>query len=118
MEHAAVEEILFIPRQWCPHPNSTFCLRIQGRSMHPVLDDGYVVAVDSYCVDPSCLEERMVAARDPGGAITVKWLRKVGDDYMLMPQDTAPEYPPVRMTGESGWGLMGEVIWWIGRPPK
>jgi len=116
IDQAEVEETLAIPRLWCPHPDHTTCIRVSGRSMYPVLDDGYVVAVDAFMSDPAQLIERMVAARDPDGAITVKWLRKVADEFMLLPQHTSPEYPPVLISRDPGWKIVGEVIWWIGRP--
>jgi SOS-response transcriptional repressor LexA len=116
IEQAEVEDTLVIPRRWCPHPENTTCIRVSGRSMYPVLDDGYIVAVDTFLVEFSHLVERMVAARDPEGGITIKWLRKVGDDYMLIPQHTSPEYPPALISREPGWKIVGEVIWWIGKP--
>ena len=116
IEEAQVERIVVADRHDCPHPQHTTCIRVAGRSMYPVLDDGYIVAVDTFDPEPERLVERMVAARDPDGGITVKWLRKVGDDYMLIPQHTAPEYPPALISRGPGWKIVGEVIWWIGRP--
>ena len=48
----------------------------------------------------------------------VKWLRKAGQDYVLLPQFASPKYPPVLLGRDSGWKVLGEVIWWVGRPPK
>jgi SOS-response transcriptional repressor LexA len=116
IEEAQIERIVIADRYDCPHPQHTTCIRVSGRSMYPVLDDGYIVAVDTFVDDPESLIERMVVARDPDGGITVKWLRKVGDDYMLIPQHVSPEYSPSLISRGPGWKIVGEVIWWIGKP--
>jgi hypothetical protein len=62
----------------------------------------------------------MVAARGPEGGVTIKWLRKVGKDLLLIPQNTSKRHQPVILTrgGEegSGWHIVGKVLWWIGMP--
>jgi SOS-response transcriptional repressor LexA/DNA-binding XRE family transcriptional regulator len=116
IREAEVERTIVADALDCPHPEHTTCIRVSGKSMYPILDEGYIAAVDSFISDPARLIECMVAARDPDGGVTVKWLRKVGDDYMLIPQHTSPKYPPALISRGPGWKIIGEVIWWIGRP--
>jgi SOS-response transcriptional repressor LexA len=87
-----------------------------GDSMSPILEDGYVVAIDTADRDPKKLLNAMVAARDPEGGVTIKWLRKVGDDVMLIAQHTSPRYNPIFLNREPGWAIIGKVLFWIGKP--
>ena len=43
----AAESVLAAPRDWCPNPVSTVCLRVKGNSTSSLILDGYVVAVDT-----------------------------------------------------------------------
>ena len=118
VEQSQVEEFIVVSRRHVPHPGETTCIRVAGRSMFPTLDEGYIVAVDTHTVDPERLLGRMVAARDPEGGITIKWLRRDGGHWLLVPQHTAPEYPVVVLgPGKRDWKIVGEVIWWMGWPP-
>jgi SOS-response transcriptional repressor LexA len=115
-----IEQVIPFSQSLCPNPEETVCIKIQGDSMSPMLLDGYIVAVDTAQCDPARLRNQMVAARDPEGGVTIKWLRKAGKDtMMLMAQHTSPRYEPVILTPEaveSGWGIIGKVLWWIGQP--
>ena len=44
---APIEDVLAAPSTWCPHPESTVCLRVKGNSMSPLILDGYIIAVDT-----------------------------------------------------------------------
>jgi phage repressor protein C with HTH and peptisase S24 domain len=111
-----VDERLVVPRRMCPHPDDTVCIRVSGDSMSPVLEDEYVVAVDTKQQDPLQLYNQMVVARDPEGGVTIKWLRKVDDELMLLPQHTSVRHPPTLISKTSGWKIVGRVLWWIGEP--
>lgn len=117
IEEANVEDVLLVPARFCPHPIETTCIRISGDSMSPLLEDGYVVAVDTAEVEAQRLYNEMVAARDPEGGVTIKWLRKVGPDLLLVPQHTSTRYQPIILTRTSGWKIVGRVVWWLGFPP-
>lgn len=116
INEAAVEDTLLLRRKTCPHPEDTLAIKITGDSMSPILEDGYVVAIDTADRDPKKLLNRMVAARDPEGGVTIKWLRKVGNDVMLIAQHTSPRYNPIFLNREPGWAIIGKVLFWIGRP--
>lgn len=109
-----IEDIIFFSSVHLPHPLTTRCIRISGDSMHPVLEDGDIVAVDTYKASPHELASKMVVASDPSGGITVKWLRKVGKEYILMPQN--PRFDPILLRSDPGWRIVGEVLFWIGMP--
>ncbi|HEX7289473.1 MAG TPA: S24 family peptidase [Candidatus Angelobacter sp.] len=122
MQEGEFDEILPLPASLCPHPDKIICFRIAGDSMSPILEEGYIVAVDTAQQDHAHLHGQMVAARDPEGGVTVKWLRRVGRDWMLVPQHTSKRHQPVILTregsedGEASWQIVGKVLWWIGMP--
>jgi SOS-response transcriptional repressor LexA len=111
-----VRDLLVVTRKMCPHPERTLCIPISGDSMSPVLEDGYLVVVDTAQADHSKLCNQMVAARDPEGGVTIKWLRKIGRDELLVAQHTSTRYQPIILNREPGWEVIGRVLWWIGRP--
>lgn len=84
--------------------------------MSPVLEDGYMVIVDTHPIEHRNLYGQMVAAQDPEGGITVKWLRKVGREEMLVAQHTSTRYQPVILSSDPGWRIIGRVLFWIGKP--
>jgi transcriptional regulator with XRE-family HTH domain len=47
LHDAPVESMIAAPIDWCPNPNSTTCLRVQGDSMKPLIYNGYILVVDS-----------------------------------------------------------------------
>jgi SOS-response transcriptional repressor LexA len=117
IDQASVEDVLIVPRKYCPHPDFTTCIRVTGDSMRPVLEEGYIVAVDTAQIEPKELIEKMVAARDPDGGITIKWLRKVRDDFLLVPQNTSTRHQPVILSKEPGWKIVGKVVWCLFQAP-
>jgi transcriptional regulator with XRE-family HTH domain len=117
IEEKDVEDLLLLPSSWVPHPAGTKCIKIDGNSMSPILEDGYVVAIDTTQRDLKKLVNEMVAARDPEGGVTVKWLRHA-KHYLLVAQHTSVDYNPQILNEDSGWEIIGKVLWWIGKPPK
>lgn len=47
LAEVSAESMLAAPLEWCPHPESTMCLRVRGNSMSPLILDGYIIAVDT-----------------------------------------------------------------------
>lgn len=117
VQEKEIDRVLHFPSTLCPHPDKTVCIRARGDSMSPVLEDGYIVAIDTSEIDRMRLHDQMVAARDPEGGVTIKWLRKVGTDEMLLAQHTSRRYQPIVLSREPGWSVVGKVLWWIGVPP-
>jgi phage repressor protein C with HTH and peptisase S24 domain len=93
-------------------------IRVTGDSMSPILEEGYVVLIDLTQKDPKRLVNEMVAARDSEGGVTIKWLRKIGKYFMLVPQHTSQRHEPQMIESDDDWAVVGKVIRWIGEPPK
>jgi SOS-response transcriptional repressor LexA len=116
IDERLIEERLPMPRAFCPHPEHTTCIHVVGDSMSPILEDGYIVAIDAFSVDIPYLYNRMVAAIDPEGGVTIKWLRRSGKVDLLVPQHVSQRHSPLVITGEPGWQIIGRVAWWLGLP--
>ena len=116
VEESEVDDMIVARTSMCPHPGKTVCIRVSGDSMSPILENGYIVAIDTAETDHRRLYNHMVAARDPEGGVTIKWFRNHGGEEMLIPQHTSTRYPPV-LIGRDQWKIIGKVLWWIGMPP-
>jgi SOS-response transcriptional repressor LexA len=101
--------------RWLPRSGDLRAFRVQGESMSPILETGYVVIVDVASRSAENLVGHMVAARE-GDGITIKWLRRDGKTYLLVPQHTSPAYP-VKVMRPDDFSIVGEVVKWIGYPP-
>jgi SOS-response transcriptional repressor LexA len=114
IDRNAATEVVTAPKDWCKHPDDTFCIRMCGERMSPVLRDGYIVAVDQKERDGSKLEGKMVLASHPQKGLVIHWLQRVGGAEMLVPENR--DHPPIYLA-EGGWTFLGKVVWWIGRAP-
>jgi SOS-response transcriptional repressor LexA len=106
-----------IPSDWLPPGGHIVAVRVDGDSMSPIIEAGYVVLIDTSQRDPKKLVKEMVAAREEDG-VTIKWLRKDGPHYLLVPQHTSPRNPVRVLSPEGDFGIVGKVLKWIGQPPK
>jgi transcriptional regulator with XRE-family HTH domain len=91
-------------------------VRASGDSMAPIINDGYIVVLDIAQRDPRRLAGQMVAARE-GDDVTIKWLRKDKETYLLVPQHVSPRIPVRVMRTEDDWAIVGVVLKWIGSAP-
>jgi phage repressor protein C with HTH and peptisase S24 domain len=66
-----VESVIAAPKDWCPNPGHTSCLRVQGNSMTPLIQDGYILAVDSSQNDQIQLNGKIVIAWHKDTGLTV-----------------------------------------------
>ena len=113
-----VERTLVIPKEWLPAGGSVYGVKVEGDSMSPILESGYIAILNIASRDAKLLDGRMVAARD-GDGITIKWLRKQSRDlYLLVPQHTSPRHQIQIMQPDGEWSIVGEVLKWIGEPPS
>ena len=62
LSDAPMEGMIAAPKDWCPNPAYTSCLRVRGNSMSPLIHDGYFVAVDSSPINLDTLNGRIVIA--------------------------------------------------------
>ncbi len=117
LNEAEIDKYLSFPREWIPRSSKVTALRVKGDSMWPIIDDGYIVLVDTSERDPKRLIGEMVAARE-GDGVTIKWLRKEGRFFHLVPQHTSVRHPVRILTPDEDFGVIGRVLKWIGEPPK
>jgi transcriptional regulator with XRE-family HTH domain len=66
-----VESMIAAPKDWCPNPGHTRCLRVRGNSMTPLIQDGYILAVDSSQNDQIQLNGKIVIAWHKDTGLTV-----------------------------------------------
>lgn len=100
-------------RQWIPHVSETVAVQLDDNSMHPILPEGSVVAVDRFARDPEPLQGKLVAAA-PGGKVMIRWLEISGRHLILRPNQPGRDFPmiPVDLTDPSSKSLvLGQVVW-------
>jgi SOS-response transcriptional repressor LexA len=111
-----IDRLIPFVRDLMPRGGKLRALRVAGESMAPIIQTGYIVVVDAQQQDAKRLVGKMVAARE-GDDVTIKWLRKDGDLYLLIPQHTSPAYPVRIMRPDGDFSVIGEVVKWVGYPP-
>jgi len=115
LDEREIEKVLRLPREWFHPGGEIFALKVSGDSMAPIIEEGYTVFVDTAKRDPKKLVNKMVAARD-GEGVTIKWLRRDVGLYLLVPHNVTPRHPVRVLNSEPGWGIVGEVVKWVGQP--
>ena len=112
-----IEDWIPVTKRLMPPGSDLRAVHVSGDSMAPIICDGYVVIVDAARQDPRHLVGRMIAARE-GDGVTIKWLRKDRDLYLLVPQHTSQRFPVRVMREGDDWGIVGAVVKWFGYPPQ
>jgi phage repressor protein C with HTH and peptisase S24 domain/DNA-binding XRE family transcriptional regulator len=116
LEEAPINEMMAAPRQWCPNPQYTKCLRVRGHSMMPLIRDGNIVAVDTSQTDISELDNTVVIAWNEQKGLCISRFRHYGDVSVLEPENR--EYKSVVLgPNMHGWRIVAKVLWWIGKAP-
>jgi phage repressor protein C with HTH and peptisase S24 domain len=108
-----VEEILFAPLDWCPHPENMIGMHLAGDSMQPAIPAGSILFVDTAAKDREALRQRIVVVshRDLGFKVA-RFQRISGSDLLV---SANYKYPPVDVSNASKWKIFGEVLWWVSR---
>ena len=113
LEQVQPETMLAAPRDWCPSPDSTICLRARGNSMSPLILDGYIIAVDTLDVRRETLVGQIVVAwNDEKGLLVSRLIRFDHTDALVSDHR---EYESISLAPESAWRILGRVLWWIGK---
>src|SRR5258708_31684992 len=60
LHDGAIENMIAAPKEWCPNPSTTSCLRLRGSSMSPLIQDGDSLGVDSSQTEVSDLNGKIV----------------------------------------------------------
>ncbi len=115
LSDAPIEGMMAAPKDWCPNPAYTSCLRVRGSSMAPMIQDGYVVAVDSSQIDMNGLDGKIVIAWHKDLGLTISRLRLYDQTAVLVPENS--EYAAVTITAKQPWKIVATVLWWIGKAP-
>jgi SOS-response transcriptional repressor LexA len=114
IDREAAADVITAPKDWCSHPDDTFCVRVRDERMFPVLRTGAIVAIDQKERDRTRLDGKMVLAAHPQKGIVVHWLQRIGGAEMLVPENR--DNPPIYLA-EGGWTILGKVAWWIAKAP-
>jgi SOS-response transcriptional repressor LexA len=115
LSEAPVEGMIAAPKDWCPNPSYTSCLRVRGNSMQPLIQDGFVVAVDSSETDLSALDGKIVIAWHKDVGLTISRFRRYDHTEVLQPENT--EYEAITLSPKKTWKIVAKVLWWIGKAP-
>ena len=116
LHDAPADSVIAAPKEWCPHPSSTSCLRVQGHSMAPTISDGYIIAVDSSETDRKKLDGKIVIAWNKDAGLTVSRFRRYDHTETLQPEN--PQYQAITLgKKKSAWKIVATVLWWIGKAP-
>src|SRR5579862_492284 len=115
LQDAPVETMIAAPNDWCPNPASTFCLRVTGDSMRPLINDGYILAVDSSQTRSSELIDKVVIAWNKDMGLMVSRLQHYDHTEILQPENN--EYESIVLNSKNKWKIMAKVLWWIGKAP-
>ena len=110
-----VESMIAAPKDWCPNPGHTSCLRVRGNSMTPLIQDGYILAVDSSQNDQIQFNGKIVIAWHKDKGLTVSRLRRFDHTEVLEPENHA--YEAITLGAKQRWTILAKVLWWIGKAP-
>jgi SOS-response transcriptional repressor LexA len=114
LDQAHPELMLAAPSDWCPNPATTSCLRVQGRSMMPLIHDGYIVVIDTSQTNRLKLYGQIVVAAHKEQGLIVSRLQRFDHTEVLVPENREYESTAVL---NAGWRVVGKILWWIGRAP-
>jgi SOS-response transcriptional repressor LexA len=110
-----VESVIAAPRDWCPNPATTSCLRVRGNSMGPLIQDGYILAVDYSQNDQIQLNGKIVIAWHKDRGLTVTRLRRFDHTEVLEPENHG--YESITLGSKQRWTILAKVLWWIAKAP-
>ncbi len=83
--------------------------------MMPLINDGYVLAVDSSQTDHSELNDKVVIAWHKDMGLMVSRLHHYDHTEVLQPENK--EYESIVLNNKHKWKILAKVLWWIGKAP-
>jgi SOS-response transcriptional repressor LexA len=110
-----VDGIIAAPNDWCPNPAATTCLRVRGNSMAPLIQDGYILAVDSSQNDQLQLNGKLVIAWHKDRGLAVSRFRRFDHTQVLEPENHG--YESITLGAKQRWTILAKVLWWIAKAP-
>jgi len=105
------KEVIAAPVAWCPHPDSTSCLRVKGNSMSPYIHDGDILAVDSSQTKHSDLNNQIVVSSHKKQGLSVSRFRHIDGIELLESDDRS--YQSIEFSKDREWQIVGKVLWLI-----
>lgn len=114
-EQQVPDSMIAAPKEWCPHPEHTLCLRVKGDSMTPLLHDGYIVAVDASQTSREDLYGKIVVMWHKKNGLTISRLVRYDHTEVLVPENR--DYQALTLQGDHDWRIMAKVLWWVGKAP-
>jgi SOS-response transcriptional repressor LexA/DNA-binding transcriptional regulator YiaG len=115
LQDAPIESMIAAPKDWCPNPSTTSCVRVRGNSMSPLIHDGYILAVDSAQTEITELSGKIVIAWHRDRGLTVSRLNRFDHTVVLQSENAA--YESITVSGKQKWKIVAKVLWWIGKAP-
>ncbi len=115
LHDGAIESMIAAPKDWCPNPSTTSCLRVRGSSMSPLIHDGYILAVDSAQTEIAKLNGKIVIAWHRDKGLTVSRLNQF--DHTVVLQSENANYESITLSSKQKWKIVAKVLWWIGKSP-
>jgi SOS-response transcriptional repressor LexA len=112
LDQAHPESMLAAPSDWCPNPSHTSCLRVHGRSMMPLIHDGYIIVIDTSQTNRLKLYGQIVVAAHKEQGLIVSRLQRYDHTEVLVPENREYESTAV---STNGWRIVAKILWWIGR---
>jgi SOS-response transcriptional repressor LexA len=101
------------PRAWLPTTQKLVGLVVEGDSMSPLIETGFIVIVDRTKKTAASALNHMVAASD-GGGVAIKYLVERDDGYWLAPHNMNIDNLPTRVGPSTR--IIGVVVKWVGQP--
>lgn len=108
-----IEGFAVIYKTWIKRGHTYRCLRVLDNSMHPLISNGFIAAIDLNENDPLKLERQIVAASYED-SVKIRYLILTEKEYILLPHNTA-EYRPVVIPRTAPNPIIGKVTWWWGK---
>jgi transcriptional regulator with XRE-family HTH domain len=107
-----IEKIWDVPRDWLPSSGVLQAIRAPDDGMQPVIGKGYLCVVDVSARDARRLVNKIVIARDERG-VYIRWLRRDLGQDILQPENR--QHPLKALDARKNFGLIGEVVLWVGK---
>jgi len=113
LSQVPMESMLAAPSNWCPNPAHTSCLRVRGRSMMPLIHDGYIVVIDTSQTNHAKLYGQVIVAAHKEQGLVVSRLQRFDRTEVLVPENR--EYESTEVSSNE-WRIVAKILWWIGLP--
>lgn len=108
-----IEGFVLVNQAWVKPGHTHICLRMIGNFMHPIISDGFIVAIDLNQNDPLKVERHIVAARSKNG-ITLTYLMLNEKYYVLLPHNKS-RFKPIVVSRSKPNPIIGKAVWWWGK---